>query len=53
MRDFPDNDGCTITGTADGELAVDITIQYAPALGRIEWRYKVIDTATNDFPLDH
>ena len=52
FRDVPVNNGCTMTGTAEGELAVDITLDYDPQLGRIEWRLKVVDTAFGDFPWD-
>lgn len=51
-RDIPPNDGCIITGHADGQLAVDVTLTFAATTGRIELRLKVIDTAIDDWPYD-
>ena len=52
VRDIPPVNGCTMVGTAEGQLAVDITLDYDPQQGRIEWRLKVVDTALEDFPWD-
>ena len=51
-RDLPPNDGCIITGHADGQLAVDVNLSFNPVSGRIELRLKVIDTALDDWPYD-
>ncbi len=51
-REIPENDGCSITGTAVGDLAVDVAVGFDPITRRLEWRLKVVDTGTGLAPLD-
>ncbi len=51
-QELPENDGCSITGTAEGELAVNLTVTFDAITGRLEWRLAVVDTATGVAPLD-
>ncbi|MCB0190768.1 MAG: hypothetical protein KDJ65_02390 [Anaerolineae bacterium] len=50
LREFPTAD--TVAGTTEGEMVIDMTGSLNTNTGRIEWRLKVIDTATDDFPTD-
>lgn len=50
MRDFPLPP--TITGSTQGQMAVDITASLNTQTGRVEWRLKAIDTATGLPPED-
>jgi hypothetical protein len=49
-RDFPASS--IITGTTDGPMAVDVTAFLNPHIGRIEWRFRAIDTGTGLPPED-
>ncbi|MGB0384669.1 MAG: RHS repeat domain-containing protein [Ardenticatenaceae bacterium] len=51
-RHVPPSSSTAITGTAEGQLAIDMTGLLDPQTGRIEWRFKVIDTQTEEFPED-
>jgi hypothetical protein len=50
MRDFPPS--TAITGATQGDMAIDIEASVNIQTGRLEWRLKAIDTATDDFPED-
>jgi RHS repeat-associated protein len=50
MRDYPSSP--TVVGVTSGTLAVDITASINTQTGRVEWRLKAIDTATNLPPED-
>lgn len=49
-RDFPTSP--TITGTVEGQMAIDIAVTFNPQTGRAKWHLKAIDTATELPPED-
>jgi len=49
-RDIPPSS--YVVGTAEEQLAIDINVSLNVQTGHIEWRMKLIDTATGDFPED-
>lgn len=52
-RDFPPTNALgVVVGETEGEFAVDITATLNVQNGRLEWRFRAIDTATGDAPLD-
>ncbi len=52
LTDIPANDGCIVSGTATGDLAVKLSLVFNVVNGRLEMTLKAIDTATNDWPAD-
>jgi hypothetical protein len=50
VRDYPNPED--ISGTTEGQLAIDISVSFNPQTGRIEWRMYAVDTATEEPPED-
>jgi uncharacterized repeat protein (TIGR01451 family) len=49
-RDFPG--ASDMMGTTEGQMAVDISASVNTQTGRVEWRLRAVDTATDQFPED-